>query len=444
MLLASRYYVSFALLILFLFKAGPTGAQPLLLNRNVSVFVSDMPLNAVLQKLSRETGIRFSYDPDLILPKRQITLSVTNKPLGDVLNMLLGNTGFAYHEIGNQLVIYRQNKETEAKKPELKQTDQVKVPPATGKKGQLPDTIIITRTDTIHQFRTDTVVRTETVILHDTVRHTDTIYMYRTQKSGRNNLPDFSRNSVRNQKFREHNGFYTGITYQQMIGKASFDPTSGVYNDLKEAMIGASPNSAMNFSLGAVAGYDYRRFGIQSGLGFTRVGEPFEYSYTKQIGGYYRTDTLDSYYTLSGIDTSWYYVTDSSWVNIDYKKFIYKNQNSYRYIEIPVLVKFRLLQGDRLDIYVSGGLLANILLGSHALYIKPDDEKSVDWILASELKPVLFSWQAGIGVAYTIADGMGVLLEVSYRNQFTSQYKDYPLTKKFELVNIKTGIFVRL
>ena len=446
MLLTARYYIGFILSILFLFKAGPSGAQPLLLSRNVSVTVTGMPLNSVLQKLSKETGIRFSYDPELISSLKKVTLKAVNQPLGEVLNMLFSNSGFAFQEIGNQLVIYRKNKEPETRAPEFNRSEQKNIPPTIEKQIAAPDTVIITHTDTILKVRTDTLVKTETIIQHDTVSHTDTVYIerYKTQRAGKNPLPNFDKNSLHSQKFHEHNGLYAGIAYQQLIGKPSYNTTTNAYTDLARAMKDASSRSAMNFSVGALVGYDYLRIGIQSGVTYTRLGENFEYSYTRQTGGYYRTDTVDSYYTVSGIDTTRYYVTDSSYVNIDYKKFSYKHPNAYRYIEIPLLVKFRVFQGDKLEFYITGGILANLMIGNKALYIKPDNEKSVDWIAASVLKPVLFSWQAGLGLSYNFSNGIGLLLEASFRKQLSSQYKDYPLEKKFELVNIKTGIFVRL
>jgi len=403
-----------------------------------------MPVNAVLQKIGNQSGIRFSYDPDLISSKRKVTLKAVNRPLGEVLETILGNSGYAFREIGNQLVIYHKNSEPEMNRQEPTRQDQKIVLPVE-KRAALPDTVIITRTDTIRLLRTDTLVKTETVIQHDTVRRTDTIYIerYKTQKSGRSNMPTFEKNSMRNQKFRENNGFYACLTYQQLIGKASFAASSSTFNELAQDMKDAS-SGASNYSVGALLGYDYLRFGIQSGISFTRLGETFDHSYTKQVGGYYKTDTVDQYYTVSGPDTSYYYVTDSSWVNIDYKKFAYKNPNTYRYLEIPVMAKFRIFQGKALELYGTGGIITSFLIGNKALYIKPDEEKSVEWIRSSQLKPLIFSFQAGAGAVYNFGGGLGFLIEATYRNQLSSQYKDYPLRKKFELLNIKTGIFVRL
>jgi hypothetical protein len=112
------------------------------------------------------------------------------------------------------------------------------------------------------------------------------------------------------------------------------------------------------------------------------------------VGGFYKTDTVESYYTVSGIDTSWYYVTDSSWVNIDYKNFTYKNPNSYRYLELPLLVKFRIIQGKGIDFYALGGIVAGIAIGRNALLISPEESKAVEWVSSDGISPLILSWKA--------------------------------------------------
>ncbi|NVO21061.1 MAG: outer membrane beta-barrel protein [Bacteroidetes bacterium] len=442
MLLTLRYYVSFTLLILFLFKAGPAGAQPLLLSRPVTISVSNQPFSSVLLKLSRETGIRFSYDPVQLSPQKKISVKAFNKPLGEVLNQIVGQGAFAYREVGNQLVIYKKITDKDTPVEVTNPSDQKSILPQP-KKNPIPDTVIITRTDTVRINKTDTLVRTETLVQHDTIRHTDTVYMYKTQKAGRQTLPNFNKNSIQNRKFREHNGFFAGIEYQQLLGKMSFKATEQTYTGLSDSMDKAS-SALLKYSVGAIVGYDYKRIGVESGIHLTRLGEMFEYEYSKQLGGYYKTDTVDTYYTVTGIDTTRYYVTDSSWVNIDYKKFSYKNPNTYKYLEIPILAKLRFYQDEKLELYIKGGLIADFLVSHKAIYIKTDADQSADWLSSSLLKPMLLSWQAGLGAALNLQNGLGFLLDISYRSQGSSQYKDYPLSKKFNLFNIKTGIFVRL
>ncbi len=447
MLLTSRYRVSLTLLILFFLKAGLSVAQPSHLNRKVDISVRNEPASVVLQRLSKQTGAYFSYDPAL-LSDRKITLNVSGIPLQDALQRIFDNPSVGFREIGNQLVVYRERKK-EAE-PETTERKEIKEPSASTLKSNNkllpPDTVYVPRTDTIYKFRTDTLtlVQTDTVVRRDTIHHTDTIYLTRARKAGKTELPDFSKNSVSSQRFREDNGWFAAIAYEQLIGKPLLTAQGQGSATLLESMKKANGKSPVNFSVGAVAGYDYYRLGIQTGISFTRLGETFEYSFTQQVGGFYKTDTVESYYTVSGIDTSWYYVTDSSWVNIDYKNFTYKNPNSYRYLELPLLVKFRIIQGKGIDFYALGGIVAGIAIGRNALLISPEESKAVEWVSSDGISPLILSWKAGAGIAISTGSKSGVFLEGTYRQQFNSQLKNYPLDKKFNLLNIKTGIFVRL
>lgn len=447
MLLTSRYSVSLTLLILFFLKAGLSVAQPSLLNRKVNISVRNEQASVVLQRLSKQTGAYFSYDPAL-LSDRKITLNASGIPLQEVLQRIFDNPSVGFREIGNQLVVYRERKkETEPITTEKKETpESLATLPKVNDKILPPDTVFVPHTDTIFKFRIDTLtlVQTDTIIRRDTILHTDTIYLSRTRKAGKTEPPDFSKNSVSSQQFREDNGWYAAIAYEQLIGKPLLSEQGQGSASLLESMKKANGNSPVNFSIGAVAGYDYYRLGVLTGISFTRLGETFEYSYTQQVGGFYITDTVESYYTVGGIDTTWYYVTDSSWVNIDYKNFTYKNPNSYRYLELPLMVKFRIIQGSGIDLYALGGIVAGIAIGRNALLISPEESNTVEWVSSEGISPLILSWKAGAGIAISIGSKSGIFLEGTYRQQFNSQLKNYPLNKKFNLLNLKTGIFVRL
>lgn len=451
MLLTSRYYVRFVLLILMFLMAGYLNAQPSLLNRKVSLSVINQPISAVLQQISKQADIRFSYNPELLSPTQRVTFNVTGKPVLEVLKMIFNDPSTQFKEIGNQLVIFEnadweKNSLTLAEKPLV--NDKVSPKPANKLEPLLknPDTVYLSKTDTILIIKTDTltIFKTETIIQHDTTFKTDTIYLYKTQKPGKGISPNFDRNSMKNRKFRENNGWYAGLNYEHLFGNTTLTSTESNSSELLIKMQQSVSGSYLNYSVEAMFGYDYHRFGLRSGISYTRLGESFEYSFTRQVGGYYKTDTVESYYTVNSADTSWYYITDSSYVNIDYKNFSYKNPNAYRYIEVPLLFKFRFIAGENLDVYAMAGLITSLGIGRKALYIRNEEEFPVDWIASDMMKPIFFSWKAGLGAAYSFGGSIGVMAEFSYRNQFTSLLMDYPVQKKFSLFNVKTGIFVRL
>jgi hypothetical protein len=144
------------------------------------------------------------------------------------------------------------------------------------------------------------------------------------------------------------------------------------------------------------------------------------------------------------MDTTWFYVTDSSWVNIDYRKFSYNHPNYYRYLELPFVVRIRLIQQKNLEFYALGGIIPAFRIGGKALLIQHDEDNSVEWIQKSEITAFLISWQAGVGAILPLGSRWELFAECSFRNQLGSQLRDFPVRKNFSAVNIKTGIFVRL
>jgi len=431
------------------FEAGSVIAQPLLLQKKVSVSATEQTISTILYNLGKETGIRFSYDPDLLNIHRKISLEITNKPLETVLRKIFDSADIQFKTVGNQVVIFNPNP-TRSPVDGPESPVQIKPPLDNAAKVETsstgPDTVYIRQTDTLYLVQTDTVtiIRQEEVILHDTVRLTDTVFIHRSMKAGKTDLPRFDKNSMSNRKFREENGWYLGISYEHLFNEPVFKASGTGSDEILKLMDTGSGWSPMNFSLTLFAGYDYYRVGFSTGLGYTRLGEIFEYSYISHTGGYYLKDTVESYYTISGIDTSWYYITDSSYVNIENHEHSYKNPNAYRYIEFPLSIKVRLINNQQWDVYIIPGIVAGIHLGEKALVLLPENDYPVDWIGKSNLNPVLFHWHAGIGASHEISDRIWVMAEVNYRGQFNSQLKNYPLSKKFNLLNMKTGIFVRL
>jgi len=444
MLSVQRYRVSLKVLILLLCMAGTATSQPLLLNRKVSVVFKDLTIPSAIQKLNKETGIRFSYDPDLVSQRKRISFSCVNQPLSEVLARLFDNPSIQFREIGNQLVIY-EDKSNPAK-PQKLPPEIIPVPEKTNKTTlPKPDTVYVHRTDTLHLLKTDTltITLTDTIIRHDTVIRIDTVYLNKTQKAGRKHPPSFEDQSIRMQKFREKNGWFATLSYEHLLGSPSYSASAADGQSLLLLQKTASKASPLNYSTGIRVGYDYYRFGLASGIHYTRLGETFEYSFDKQTGGFYKTDTVESYYTINGQDTSWYYITDSTYIPVDYQRYTYKNPNAYRYIEFPLSLRIRLIQADAWELYLDGGLIASLAVGQKALIIQPGDEP-VTWVKRDDLNTLLFSWKAGLGAVFLPFDRMGVFVEASYRQLISPFFKDYPLEKKFDLFNMKTGIFVRL
>jgi len=429
------------LLFAFLFlMAASSYAQSSILDKKITLSFSDVPLSSALNKIYRQTGVKFSYNPDLIPAGKKISMQFANQPLADVLRQLLNDPGISFREIGNQLVLFRGD-------PAIALVDIPQKPVAEKSLAKkAPDTVYVHHRDTVTvtKTKTDTVVRTINTIRIDTVRIIDTVWRNKVQKPGRKLNGIFS-NSMKQQKFLKNNGLYAGLYAEMLPGSLTYSSDNTEVSDaFVKLMSGANKSGLGKYSVGFMLGYDYLRVGVRSGIGLTRMGEKFEYAYIKESGGFYKTDTVETYYTLKGTDTTWQYVTDSAWIPKDIQKYNYKNPNSYKYLDIPVLVKFRVWQSEEAEIYALGGVSGKILISNNSLYIDPTNDKNTIWTTHKELAPVVLTWQAGLGGAFKIGSYAGVMGELMYQQQLNNQYKDLPVIKKYGMVGLKIGAYIKI
>ncbi len=82
-----------------------TNAQNIL-NRNISIRVNNQRLDNVLEIISNKGDFYFSYNSNLIKKDSLVTLSVSNKTVKEVLDLLFG-AGYEFKESGNYIIIRR-------------------------------------------------------------------------------------------------------------------------------------------------------------------------------------------------------------------------------------------------------------------------------------------------------------------------------------------------
>lgn len=434
--LAKRFSLFFSFVLLLLALNG--SAQSSVINKKVTLSFSGTNLGSALRKISSQEGVKFSYNPDLVPTGKRINFKCRNMPLGEALRQIINDPAITFHAIGNQLVLYRGNipePDPQQAKSVLAEKPAVKL---------VHDTVYRTRTDTVFIHTTDTITKTVNTVRVDTVRLTDTVIRYHTQKANKRFKNPFANSNMRQQKFSENNGFYTGAFIEALPGgphyKAATSGDAAYTLLMKEA---SNPRKG-DFSAGIIIGYDNYKLGVRSGIGITRLGERFDYTYNKVTGGFFRTDTLTRYYTLHGSDTAWFYITDSTWIPKETKEYRYKSTNSYHYIDIPLNVKYRLLQNDFAELYALGGVTGSFLAGHNALAIAAGDEQNAGWIEKAQLSPLVLSLQAGAGGVINLGGKVGVMGEISYRGLLSNQFKNMPVKKTFNMAGIRFGVFYKL
>lgn len=439
------YFSGFIIISLIIVSAFTANAQLSILKKNITITVVNQPLSDVLNRIAKQSSIKFSYNPVELSARRLVTIRANNEPLGKVLTQLLNNPALSFREMGNQVIIFKpanqpvNDQVAEQVTPTLaeKKAEPQPIEPKITVQTPVSDTVrkaIFVRYDTVFVRNTDTLLKVDTIVLRDTIHRFDTVFIEKVTVPSQNNKAITGAKKSR---------FSVGVDYSQYFGKAVYLDEGNSEAVLIEKIRSAESISYQNFSAGISANCDFKRIGLSSGLYFTRLGEMFTHEYVEQIGGYYRHDTVETYYTITGIDTAWYYITDSTWLNLDYKKYSYANSNAFRYLDIPLTVRLFIVKNDKVTIFIRGGAIAGIHLGSKAMLIDPDNYKA-NWITSGMINPVVFSWLAGAGATFSISQNIDFTTEVFFRKQITPLLSGYPVDKKYQLPGIKAGLNIKL
>ena len=103
-MLKTAYFILLAILLLSL----PCGAQQQdgsVFERRVSINQSNQPLRYILDQLSWQASVFFSYDASIFNAEKILSVEVENKSLFTVLNELFNSKEFKFSELENQIII---------------------------------------------------------------------------------------------------------------------------------------------------------------------------------------------------------------------------------------------------------------------------------------------------------------------------------------------------
>ncbi|MEP7258362.1 MAG: STN and carboxypeptidase regulatory-like domain-containing protein, partial [Flavitalea sp.] len=95
-----------AMLTIFLLVIVSDSYSQSLLNKNISLQVNRQKLDNVLEIVSNTGNFFFSYNSNIINKDSLVSLSVSNKPVQEVLTLLLGSA-YEFRESGNYIILRR-------------------------------------------------------------------------------------------------------------------------------------------------------------------------------------------------------------------------------------------------------------------------------------------------------------------------------------------------
>jgi hypothetical protein len=196
----------------------------------------------------------------------------------------------------------------------------------------------------------------------------------------------------------------------------------------------------------------YKKMLLQSGINYTQFNEGFDYKpplfFSYDSSTYIKTDTLDSYYIVDGIDTTWFYITeDNEFTEIDtiQNQNYYTAKNSYSYFELPIIFGYSIIKNN-FSFLPKAGIIIGILKHTKGKSISFDNSQNIlglnDYPIFTKL-PI--SMYFSLAVQYRFTEKAALFLEPYYRQQINSVYRDdFPISRKIRAYGVKIGVILKI
>ncbi len=417
--LATVYLVKFnVLLFIFLasFSLNPAVSQNSE-NNLVNFSVNNIPISSALYKLSLQCGYDISYDASDSSLQQLISISAQNELAFDIYRKLLQNTSHSFKQIDNLIVIFKpDDKVEESLNPEDESRILLPI-----ENTVIPDTVYVN--DTIFRTKTDTLLITQI----DTLRIVDTVFIV---KPGRDKIKQIKKNQneLITSRVPRKNGW---------AGEIFISPMASTFSLSEEN----SPLKFRNFSIGADLTKIIDNLNISIGLKLNHFADNYNNDYLIQEGGYYQTDTIDIYYTILDSDTSWYYVTDSSWLPVDNHQYNYNIKNRIGYLDVGLSATYDFYSIGNARIFAGLGLNSGILIyrSGTAIRNKETEPQGVNFA-DLEFNNMVYTAQAKLGMKYQINKIVDFKTELFYFQSFDNVVSDFPYNNKLNGVGLKFAL----
>jgi opacity protein-like surface antigen len=276
-------------------------------------------------------------------------------------------------------------------------------------------------------YEIDTIYIQDTIFRIDTIRITDTIFIEK-EKAEKEKPPKIKEIPV---------DFFQTETDRDK-GWAMDFYAAPVLSDFSLVKDDVS-FSLRNFSLGIDVLKLLNCWNFSIGLHFSHFGHRFSQQYSKTTGGVYQTDTVDVYYTVVDIDTSWYYVTDSSWIPLESRDYNYEKTNTIGYLGLNVSVAYDFYKSSKLRIYAKLGGRIGWAVYKNGIAIP--DEEHAEGINFSDLQfNTDYSASIGAGLKYKITNDLDFNTELYYSRYFNQIVKEFEYDNRLNVIGLKIGI----
>jgi len=404
--------------LLFLFLMPPLMAQSGT-QTAITITFQNEKLSSVLQQISDKADVNFSYDAGDPVFNLPVTYSAKDENVDMVLKNILGQAGLQYEQIGKQTVILHMQQETAPQPaviPVQQEQSQQEVKPENNQPEPLTEFIV------------DTIFLHDTILRIDTIRVMDTVFVEKEkpQKQTPSKVKELPVDFFQPEAIRDK-GWAVGLFVAPLLDDFSMVKDQQSF-------------SLRSFSLGIDALKLLKRWNLQLGLRLTQFDHRFTQQYNLNEGGFFDTDTIDTYYTVTDLDTTWYYVTDSSWVPVEIREYNYQHTNTLGYLVFNVSASFDIYQGKKMRVYLKAGGELDLLMYKNGLAIFGVDQKETTDFEDLDFNTMNYAFSVGTGMKYRLADKLDFNTELYYTRHLNDLVPDVPLDTKINAVGLKLGL----
>jgi hypothetical protein len=267
----------------------------------------------------------------------------------------------------------------------------------------------------------------DTIFRVDTLRQVDTVFVYPEEKPlSSPELPAFNVDHFQENPFRQP-GWALDLSGSPMLSNFS-------------TIESLSDWSLRSFALDGRIVRHQKRWSFYMGLQFSQFAQKFNNQYQITSGGYYQKDTLDLYYTVTGIDTTWIAVVDSSYLPLNSESYSVDRVNRLGYISLTGGMEYIFIHRPAFDISAKAGVLVSSLLYRNGVYMQSSKE-----VHGTELGDIAFSspnigLYAGIGSRWRLTDQLGMVIDVGYQFYLSSTMSAQIYDHNLKSMRLSVGV----
>lgn len=367
-----KKFYSIFLIFLLLTIAPNLFADSSILDTKISLEVSNKKIGDVLNLLEQRVHVRFVYVSGIVDLKKNVSLAIQNTSLKEVLRQLLPDKNIQISASGNNIVFSRTNNYKSVKKTIQMVHDTIQL--------VVKDTVTIK--DTVHVSKTDTVI----VIKFDTIYKPVII------------------DKKADSKYKFAIGGFIG--YEFIDEKISLGRATPAVLD----SVMRNESISSSFCGGIDLRFIYKR--VRSTIGLGVLNKTWNINkITPNLGSGNGSGKGPGGITNINLST----ISSSATAG---------------YLNIPVNINYAIVDKPKFTLYLGGGTAMNILLYSNGnIYISPLIRYD---LLSNYLNKTYFRANANLGATYNFANGNSLGLDASYSLNYTPQFGPNYLLRRDE------------